>query len=222
MAFYTLLLDHLYLDKPRYLLLLAFFSDKAIWQYFSLADISEECRKKDLERIFMKWANSSDSLMLLIVLEIRCLFPVSCSHSLISFHGYSIQWKELQLHRHLSPIIWILYTDCLIEGTAPWRRSGWPAMHLSMLSSSTATGQMQRLDWHYSRTNRNKTSKMKLRFFPQDAASGADGETIAGRRIRVSPARPRTVGPRDRFIPDKYSRDRGKSPSWNRILGLGS
>merc|ERR1712013_731377 len=42
----------------------------------------------------------------------------------------------------------------------------------------------------------------------EDAASGADGETIAGRRIRVSPARPRTVGPRDRFIPDKYSRDR--------------
>ena len=154
--------------------------------------------------------------MLLIVLEIRCLFPVSCSHSLISFHGYSIQWKELQLHRHLSPIIWILFTECLIEGTALWRRSGWPATRLSMLSLSTATGQMQRLDWHYSRTNRNKTSKMKLRFFPQDAASGADGETIAGRRIRVSPARPRTVGPRDRFIPDKYSRDRGKSPSWNR------
>jgi len=42
----------------------------------------------------------------------------------------------------------------------------------------------------------------------QDAASGADGETIAGRRIRVSHARPRTVGPRDRFIPDKYARDR--------------
>jgi len=42
----------------------------------------------------------------------------------------------------------------------------------------------------------------------QDAASGADGETIAGRRIRVSHARPRTVGPRDRFIPDRYARDR--------------
>jgi len=42
----------------------------------------------------------------------------------------------------------------------------------------------------------------------QDAASGADGETIAGRRIRVSHARPRTVGPRDRFIPDKYARER--------------
>ena len=159
----------------------------------------------------------------MIILKYVAFFPVSCSHSLISFHGYSIQWKELQLHRHLSPIIWILFTECLIEGTAPWRRSGWPATHLSMLSLFTATGQMQRLDRHYSRKNRNyKASKMKLCFFPQDAASGADGETIAGRRIRVSPARPRTVGPRDRFIPDKYSRDRGKSPSWNRILGLWS
>ena len=89
-----------------------------------------------------------------------------------------------------------------------------------MLSSSTATGQMQRLDRHYSWTNRNYKISIKLRFFPQDAASGADGETIAGRRIRVSPARPRTVGPRDRFIPDKYSRDKGKSPSWD--LGANS
>ena len=157
-----------------------------------------------------------------IILKYVAFFSVSCLHSLISFHGYSIQWKELQLHRHLSPIIWILFTECLFEGTALWRRSGWPAMHPSMLSLSTATGQMQRLDRHYSRTNRNYKISIKLRFFPQDAASGADGETIAGRRIRVSPARPRTVGPRDRFIPDKYSRDRGKSPSWNRILGLGS
>ena len=64
-------------------------------------------------------------------------------------------------------------------------------------------------------------------FHIQDAAAGADGETIAGRRIRVSHARPRTVGPRlifynrlclyiltvgprDRFIPDKYTRDRGE------------
>ena len=53
--------------------------------------------------------------------------------------------------------------------------------------------------------------------YSQDAASGADGETIAGRRIRVSHARPRTVGPRDRFIPDRYARDRGELVS---LFGL--
>jgi len=42
----------------------------------------------------------------------------------------------------------------------------------------------------------------------QDAAEGTDGSTLAGRRIRVSLARPRQMGPRDRFIPDKYARDR--------------
>ena len=58
----------------------------------------------------------------------------------------------------------------------------------------------------------------------QDAASGADGETIAGRRIRVSHARPRTVGPRDRFIPDKYTRDRGELVPFDglRFLCFGS
>jgi len=88
-----------------------------------VADISEECRKKDLERIFMKYG------------------PL----------------KEIWLASYAPFYAFIVY--------------------------------------------RHRTDA-------EDAASGADGETIAGRRIRVSPARPRTVGPRDRFIPDKYSRDR--------------
>jgi len=40
------------------------------------------------------------------------------------------------------------------------------------------------------------------------AVKESDGEMVQGRRVRVSLARPRQVGPRDRFIPDKSSRDR--------------
>jgi len=41
----------------------------------------------------------------------------------------------------------------------------------------------------------------------QEAAEEADGATIAGRRIRVSKARARQVGPRERFIPDRSTRE---------------
>jgi len=50
----------------------------------------------------------------------------------------------------------------------------------------------------------------------QDACKRSDGEFIAGRRIRVSPAKPRHVGPRNRFIADRWRggddrRDRDRS-----------
>merc|ERR1712059_50326 len=38
----------------------------------------------------------------------------------------------------------------------------------------------------------------------QDACKRSDGSSIAGRRIRVSLARPRHIGPRNRFIPDRW------------------
>jgi len=41
-----------------------------------------------------------------------------------------------------------------------------------------------------------------------DASERADGTTLAGRRVRVTMARPRTVGPRDRFMPDRRRGDR--------------
>jgi len=41
----------------------------------------------------------------------------------------------------------------------------------------------------------------------EDASKGADGEKLSGHRMRVSLARPRQVGPRNRFVPDKYKGD---------------
>ena len=38
----------------------------------------------------------------------------------------------------------------------------------------------------------------------QDACEGADGVRIAGRRLRVSLAKPRHRGPRERFVPGGY------------------
>ena len=38
----------------------------------------------------------------------------------------------------------------------------------------------------------------------QSACEGADGTRVSGRRIRVSQAKPRHSGPRNRFIPDSY------------------
>eukprot|EP00092_Neocalanus_flemingeri_P005845 GFUD01006289.1.p1 GENE.GFUD01006289.1~~GFUD01006289.1.p1 ORF type:complete len:218 (+),score=38.99 GFUD01006289.1:65-718(+) len=42
----------------------------------------------------------------------------------------------------------------------------------------------------------------------QDACEGADGTRIAGRRLRVSLAKPRHKGPRERFVPHGYKGDR--------------
>jgi len=55
----------------------------------------------------------------------------------------------------------------------------------------------------------------------QDACKGADGTRIAGRRIRVSLAKPRHKGPRERFVPDSYrsgrdSRDYGSDRGYSR------
>jgi len=47
----------------------------------------------------------------------------------------------------------------------------------------------------------------------QDACERSDGSSIAGRRIRVSLARPRHTGPRNRFIPDRW---KGENQSRNR------
>ena len=48
----------------------------------------------------------------------------------------------------------------------------------------------------------------------QDACEGADGTRIAGRRMRVSLAKPRHRGPRERFFPGSY---RGEY-AWNSQL----
>jgi len=44
----------------------------------------------------------------------------------------------------------------------------------------------------------------------QEAVEGADGIRIAGRRIRVSKAKPRHRGPRERFVPGGYRGDRDR------------
>jgi len=55
----------------------------------------------------------------------------------------------------------------------------------------------------------------------QDACEGADGVRIAGRRLRVSLAKPRHRGPRERFVPgdrDDNRSDRGYSRHSSRSL----
>jgi hypothetical protein len=43
-------------------------------------------------------------------------------------------------------------------------------------------------------------TRMMMIMTIQDACVGADGADVAGKRIRVSYARPRTIGPRNRFL----------------------
>jgi len=50
----------------------------------------------------------------------------------------------------------------------------------------------------------------------QDACEGADGVRIAGRRLRVSLAKPRHRGPRERFVPGGYRGDRDDHRGYSR------
>jgi len=45
----------------------------------------------------------------------------------------------------------------------------------------------------------------------QDACEGADGTRVSGKRMRVSLAKPRHRGPRERFVPDSYRGDRDRN-----------
>jgi len=45
----------------------------------------------------------------------------------------------------------------------------------------------------------------------QDACEGADGIRVAGKRIRVTLAKPRHKGPRERFVLDSYRGDRDRN-----------
>jgi len=50
----------------------------------------------------------------------------------------------------------------------------------------------------------------------QEACEGADGARVTGRRIRVSLAKPRRRGPRERFVPHSYRGDRDGDYQYSR------